>query len=803
MKVFFTSLLLLSLSIITGCNGASGENETIVTGDDVVISNLTLTSLNSNSISQQSFEAQSPITLQALVTDQNGAPVSGERVDFISDLGTLSVSSKLTDSSGIAEIFISNDLANLSAGTATASVEELSTSIDYEYISGSPVDTSSTTLSAQILINGELTNRFKADENAQIITTLLNGNGEPLSNQIINVTADLGELAATTALTTENGTASVSLTGGESLGAGVITLSLADDSSINSRLNYEIVAADTVIDENIQLGYFDDDNVFIEGEIKLSITDNTISAGGTLGLSVVLVDNDNQRINTPTAVSFSSNCVINENALIDLTVFSIKGNASATYEDIDCAGINGTEDVIVATVTTNGITNTASVTIDITGEELGSIEFISAEPNSIVLKGSGGQETSILTFVVKSALGNVVAQQEVNFSLDTTIGGVSLGRTSGLTNSQGQITTQVLSGTVPTTASVTARATMTINGVEESIQTQSSELSINTGLAEQASITIATSKLNPEASTRGETSEITVWLADNFNNPVPDNTPANFTTEGGTIESQCLTINGTCSVQWTATEPYLTDHRSTILVTADGHETFYDTNGNNIFDDADGIAIIDPNVSSGLGRRSPGSSGFVDMSEAWRDDNDDGLKDTNETTFFDTNGDGVFSPADGKFNGPQCEGNLCDETSKIITIRKALVLIMSDADNPIYELTSEGVVYAKSDASSDPIPEIPDLEDGASRGFNFKFADSAMQTLPLGTTIDVEFTGDLINGTTTYLVGNISTQGFQSIDFIIKNEVGGDADELATLSITITTPNTGTRIYFSQLITMK
>jgi len=646
MKTFFTSVLLLSLSILTGCNGSSGDNETTITDAEIVISSLTLASLNSEDEPQQSFDTSEQITLQARVLDQNNNPINGRRVNFTTDLGELSVASKLTNADGIAEVIVSNSVADLSAGTASASISELTENVDYEYISSSTTVDTNPTIAAQMLVNGVLTNRFKANENAQVIATLLNESGEPYADQIINVTADIGVLASATILTTADGTASVSITGeniGEDiLGAGIITLSLANDNSVNSRISYEIVAADTVIEDNIRLGYFDDTNTFIEGRIELSIENNTLSAGGTLGLSVVLLDNEDQRVNTPTAVSFTSNCVSNGNAIVDEVVFSIKGSASATFEDVKCAGVNGTEDEIVASVTTNGITNNASEIIDITGEQLGSIEFVSAVPNSIVLKGSGGQETSILTFLVKSALGNTVAQQEVEFSLDTTVGGISLGRVSGLTNSQGQITTQVLSGTVPTTASVTARATMTVDGEEVTVQTQSSELSINTGLPEQASITIAASVLNPEASTRGETSQIFIWLADSFNNPVPDGTPANFTTEGGTIDSQCLTVNGTCSVEWRSAEPFLDDHRSTILVTTDGHETFYDTNGNNTFDNNDGDPILAAEVSSGLGRHAPQASGFVDMSEAWRDDNENHVKDDNETKYFDDNGDGEF-----------------------------------------------------------------------------------------------------------------------------------------------------------------
>jgi len=798
MKTLFTFLLLTSLFFIMGCNGSSGENKNVVAETDIVASNLRLSSLNNEDQSQQSFESNAVITLQAQVLDQNNNPISGKRVNFTADLGDLSVTSKLTNNQGIAQVTIANSSASLSAGTASATIGDLSTSIDYEYISSSVASIGTPNLIAEMRINGVLANRFNSNEIALVGVTLLDQNGNPYQNQIINVTADVGELATSSILTTNNGTASISIKSNEQLGAGVITLSLADNSNVSKHLSYEIMATDTVIQDNVRLGYFDTDNAFIEGKIKLSLEENTLSAGGTLGLSVILVDSSNQIINTPTAVSFTSSCVLSGHALIDETVSSIKGNASATFEDIKCAGVNGATDVIVASITTNGITHTASATINITGEQLGSIEFVSALPNSIVLRGSGGQETSMLTFVVKSALGNTVAQQEVNFSLDTTVGGISLGRVSGLTNSQGQVTTQVLSGTVPTTASVTAKASMSVNGESVSVQTQSRELSINTGLPEQTSITIAASVLNPEANTRGETSKISVWLADSFNNPVPDGTPANFTTEGGTIDSQCITTNGSCSVEWRATEPYLADHRSTILVTTDGHETFYDTNGNNIFDSNDGEPIIDAGVSSGFSRHSPVTSGFIDMSEAWRDDNANNIKDDNETVFFDDNQDGLFSEPDGKFNGPQCEGSLCDSNAKTSTIRKSLELVMSDGNNPIYQLTSNNTLYASNETSD---VQIQPLANGDSQIFNFKFADSAMQTLPFNTTIAVNFSGGTLTGTDSYTVDSNTSRGFKSFNFIIKNEIDGDPG-VASLIITITTPNTGTTTYFSQAISI-
>jgi len=804
MKTLYLTLLLTWLTLLSGCNGSSGKNDDI-TEQPQIATSLAMVTLTSSGNSQQSFDKYETITLQATLLDESNSPISGIRVNFTIDLGSLSVTSALTNSNGIAVVKITNPEENLSAGTASSEANGLNQSIDYEYINNSPIDVVPT-ISTQLLLNGVVTNHFKADEQVQVVSTFTNTGGNTVANQIININADIGELTAVSALTSSEGLASVTLLGSDLtpntdiIGAGIITISLADDSAVNTRINYEVVPADAVLDESIRLGYFDENNNFIEGKIKLSITDNILSAGGTVGLTVDLIDSENNRINTPTTIIFSSNCVSNDRALIDESVLSIKGRASATFEDVNCAGISGTEDIIIASVTTSGVTNTASETITITGEQLGSIEFVSAIPTAIVLTGSGGQETSILTFVVKSALGNVVAQQEVIFSLDTLVGGISLGRISGLTNSQGLITTQVSSGTIPTVVRVSATANMDFNGETISVQTQSNELTVNTGLPEQASMTIGATILNPEENV-GTESIIRAWLADSFNNPVPDGTTINFTAEGGTIESSCNTINGNCSVKWTATEPFPTDHRSTILATTSGHETFFDFNGNNIFDNADGVAVVNAGVSSGFNRQIPLASGFVDMSEAWRDDNENNIKDSNETKFFDDNGDGILTPPNGKFNGPQCTGTLCDNNAKKTTLRKAMVLIMSSAHLPNFVLSnsSETIIYEDNNDNS---TDIPDIVDGATLALIFKFADSAMQTLPFGSLVSIEIEGGQLTGVTSYDVGNTVTKGFRSMKFNVVNTLGGEPEE-ALLTISIKTPNTQNTTYISRSINLQ
>lgn len=785
MKLRLMAIVLTCLTLVIGCNGSSGENP--VTPDVAEVATIALVVQNSTGQEKTSFDKNEDISLIATAYDASNRPIANQRINFEVDLGELSQSSKLTDANGDALITLSNETLSIGAGTATASFGDITTNQFYEFVNNDTPETPSK-ITTNIRLNGVSVSQFKADEQVLVTSTLLDSNDAPIAGEIISFTADVGTLSTSTALTDFNGIASVSLTGGESIGAGIITAtySESESSAPTNSVNYEIISADAIVtDSNVRIGYFDSNSSFVEGKIKLSVDNNTISAGGTLGLSVDLVDSEDNKISTPTPVTFTSNCVLNNNAVIDETVFSVRGNAQATFEDNSCAGVSGTSDVIIASITVNGVTNTADADIEITGEQLGSIEFISAEPNSIVLKGTGGQgkqETSTLTFRVKSNLNNVLAQQEVSFSLDTEVGGITLSRNDGLTNSQGLVTTQVLAGSVPTSVRVTAKATMEVNGESIDVQSQSDILSVNTGLPEQRSFTIGASVFNPEADLyNGEESVITARLADNFNNPVPDGTTVSFTTEGGVIEPSCTTTNGACSVTWTSAEPREDDHRITILATALGHETFFDSNGNNVFDNNDGEAVVKGEVSSGMERHIALPSGFIDMSEAWRDDNENNTRDTGEA-FLDYNNDNSFTTEDGVFNGPQCIDSACaDENNRAIHVRKALILIMSGS-NANFALTSDGTVYEDSSGTS---ATIPDIANNTFRTFQFSFSDEQGEVLPFGTNVSVTTTEGLLQGVTNYTVPNTKSSGHYMEFSLINRGNGGGAP--AVLSITITT----------------
>ncbi len=776
-----------------------------------------------------SFTAGTTVCLQAILVDDE-VPVANEIITFAAPLGSLRQSTALTNTAGIARVLLDSNDTQLGAAAANVSFATLIGTANYEFTSGNSQPIQEPTIELSTLQDGTAKNRFRVGENIQLQATVNDGNNSPLQDSIIRFTAERGQLATDSALTDINGQAQVTLTAQDAdVGAAVATaLVTINQVNFTKSFNYEVLAGDAVEADRARIGHFDSQGVFVNGVLGTSLVqdangDYPLSAGGTTGFTVAVVDQNDVRIITPTPVTFTSACANNGNVNLDSPVSTINGEASSTYEDISCASVSGNVDTIVATITVNSVAVTANRVIKLLPEAVGSIEFISADPQNIVLQGTGGQgnqESSTLTFLVKGVLGNPLSQQPVDFSLDTQAGGLSISPLTSLTNSQGLVTTRVSSGTSPAAVRVTASTTVVREGeLDQIIRTQSDLLSVNTGLPDQNSITLSAEVLNPEAATlTGREVTITAYMADSANNPVPDGTTVNFTTEGGFIDGDCNTTNGSCSVTWKGVNPRLPNHRSTVLAYAIGHETFFDTNGNNVFDDEDGGALTD-NTDSGLDRSNYHPGGFIDHQEAWRDDNENRIFDGSDQ-LIDFNGDTNHDAADGKFNGPNCtHATLCGEgTGQKINVRKALVLIMS-SNNVVFTLmtdqisqptntnpdhignshilsTNDGNVVSVNDfvtvdvsGTSANTDGLIILEEGFSLQMSLALADDAQglgQTLPVGTTVTISTSFGQVTGSTNFTIPN--TVGY--IDPLGIDRFGGTIQSFSLVN-TNSTSNGG------------
>ncbi|SUI70864.1 Bacterial Ig-like domain (group 1) [Shewanella putrefaciens] len=817
------SWVLLGALALSGCNGAADEDNGGTDATDGIyklsIDFKTLSGSECGSLtSLQRFPKDTGFCAVAKLK-KGSAAVSNQKVDFTTDLGVLTPSSKLTDNNGEAIIIVSNPDLLINAGTISAttipkdSTTALTASRNFEFLSTGD-NTSPTTpkLSASILSSSALVTRFKVDEAVQLQAILLDSESKGIEGAKVTFTAGSATLNPASALTNNQGIAQVTYTpSGSELGANALTVTVDyQGQSLQTSSLYEVLSKDAVNQEGtLKLGSFNG-TVFTEGKLASTLTADAngvykISAGGSFGVSASLVleanDGTITRVQTPASISFSSDCTTNNSATLDTPVTTLSGNASSTFQDTSCSGNSERNDQIIATTVAGNQTLTASQPFTLQRQTLASLSFESAEPTQIRIKGAGGtgsSESSLVSFKVTSANGQPAAQQEVSFTLDTVVGGLSFANgtanAQSLTNSQGIASVRVLSGTVPTPVRVVATAVDA--DTNEVITSQSEQLTVNTGLPQQLGFSLATSNANPEAGNiDGEKVTVTARLSDSFGNPAPNDTTVNFTSEGGQIEPSCLTQNGACSVTWTSSAPRPQDHRITLLAYALGHETFFDTNGNNQFDTADGSAIAKACLMNGVPVACSGngldvetfhSSGFSDLPTAFRDDNENFAYDSGER-YFDNLASSTYKGADGKFNGPQCQGALCGTGQANKTyVRKAVVMIMSGS-KAYFSLWQDDVkVYEDRQGQNilnnlDALTAIPA---GKTAKFTVKFYDSADQIMPSSTTLNIGADkGELLS--TTYTVPKTNNANAGMTDFFLKNT--GTASSQVVL--TVNTPS--------------
>ena len=491
----------------------------------------------------------------------------------------------------------------------------------------------------------------------------------------------------------------------------------------------------------------------------IAISNTNLSAGGSTTLQVALVDQTGALYTAPTAVTFASACAGQGLASIvgagstpaSATATTSTGTATATYVASGCSG----SDVITASATANSQTLSATGTVTVAQAQIGSISFVSATPANITLKGTGsagGSATSTIIFKVLDTSGGPRAGATVAFSLNTSVGGISLSQTSDKTDANGQVQVIVSGGTVATTVRVTATTTTTAGAT---ISTQSNALTVSTGIPTSHNISLAVQCQNVEAfDLDGVTVPVTVRMTDRFSNPVPDGTTANFQTTLGGIQGTCLTAStatesGVCTVNWVSKDPRtvngVTNGRSPLLVSAVGEESFIDANGNGVFDAGDTVPF-----NSALGTKAwdDTQEPFLNVKEHF-DANGLPVYDAGDP-FIDFNNSGAHDGPDGSFNGPLCQGSLCSaQTSTAIGASNIIVMSGSQAvitplTAPPYTIPAGGItlVFNVADRRNQQMPAqtkvVASVSDGAG-----KFVGSTEFIWPCATSpggADISFT---------------------------------------------------------------
>lgn len=572
---------------------------------------------------------------------------------------------------------------------------------------------------------------------------------------------------------------------------------------------------------------------FQSGVIGISST--SLAAGGSTSVTVSIVDQTGALYTTSTTVTFNSTCASQGLATIVATpasgstpasasVTTTTGTATATYSATGCSG----SDEITATATANSQSLTATGTVTVAAAAIGSIQFVSATPSQITLKGvgaSGGSATSTVIFQVLDTSGGPRAGATVNFALNTSVGGITLAPASAQSDANGQVQTIVSSGTVATTVRVTATTT-TSSGTQ--ISTESNALTISTGIPTSANISLAVKCQNVEAWQIDNVQvPVTVSMTDRFSNPVPDGTTANFQTTLGGIDASCQTGSttpgsGQCTVNWFSKAPYsvagnpqtttgsgytdtthycvspepesqanlcngTTNGRSPILVTAIGEESFKDATGSGVFNSTEDTvawdaADADNDYTSGpnAGQPKPWMDTFEPFLNEWE------LYDQYGTPiyikgepFLDFFNKGVWQGPDGYVESALCEGSLCAPSSigDSVAIYAANVIIASGSSayfSPTPSTTSSTTSFQLSGTSGIFVP--------------ITIADLHNQQMPAGTTVAAALpsTTGTINGPSSYTWPCATAVGGHTFTFNLLPPTSGF--QPGSLIITVTSP---------------
>ena len=399
-------------------------------------------------------------------------------------------------------------------------------------------------------------------------------------------------------------------------------------------------------------------------ELTASPTDLPLKSTANVDLKVY---SNGELYTAPVSITLASSCATSNKAALTSSVTTSNGVASATYQGSGTGGTCGVADEvraslgdIIKSVTINNLTASSS-------------SILANDPSSQVIftPASGFTDNTNITFKVTDAYGNPKSNESITFEFagienqSSEFEQYALTPAINTTDANGQAVVNVKAGAIPVPFRVIAYLTD-----KPEIRATSKPISVSMGFPDRDSFTFAAARYNIEGAEHAdETDTITMRLSDRFNNPVPDGTVVSFTTEGGSIKGDqdsaqgttgsCITKNGVCNATLTSTNPKPKDGRVTVLAYVQGEESFFDVNGNKVFDQGDLIGVGSSQNASEV-PEFLANAGIKDVGEPYLDTNvDDGdVFIANTDQFVDSNNNGSRDGGDGTYTGQLCSKDL-------------------------------------------------------------------------------------------------------------------------------------------------
>jgi hypothetical protein len=599
--------------------------------------------------------------------------------------------------------------------------------------SGTAVSTAPILSLSMLDVNGASTSSLSGGDTATLSAKFATAQGVPIVGAVVSVTGDVNLVQLTpaigSALTDVNGIALMKIKPASFTADGALTLSA-------QAVNGTVTGAGFL---NIRVGAA----TLTLGNLSFTPTPtNPLLAFSTVIVNIPVTSNGTP-VTSISGLGLTSLCVGDGKATLVQGAATAPGQFTATYTNKGCTRV--TDQISVSL----GNSTPKNISLDVSPANIGTIKFIGTDSagSALVLKGSGGlgrKESALVTFMLVDQNNKGLSNVTVNFSATTTIGGLTVLPASATTDVNGNVSTTVSSGTIPTPVKVQATATRngnTINGLSDN-------LTISTGLPIQKSMSLSVDRANIEGwSYDGEIANLTARFADQYGNPVSDGTFVNFVTEGGAVASSaqggCSTVNGACTVQFISQADRPLNGRVTVLAYAQGLEDFVDMNGDGQYTAGEPFTDLgDPFLDAGTLAPTSGvtSSGTLDgQYDPANNDKPFPYKST-----YNSNGDGswglnyirrsvelIFSGSHAKLIRQFCNAGVCSDW------------VSGNGDPTVIQgiagagCSSQQLVFRLTDVNNNPLPINTSVGAGSVDKLTLKtfFPDKIVSTNQVGGTI--------------------------------------------------------------------
>ena len=471
----------------------------------------------------------------------------------------------------------------------------------------------------------------------------------------------------------------------------------------------------------------------------------------------------------------------------------VKNAAGAVIESVRTITLPDSRPTATPTITrTPTITPTATVTPTSTGTipplptatgtatpPAGSIQFISAQPAAIGVRGSGLAEQSAMTFQVNNTLGLPIPGVTVNFAINGT-GSESLNPITAVSDANGRVVTTVTSGIQASAIRIVASLPS-----NPGISAQSTAVSVLGAPPAWNHFSVAAKQLNIQGRVAfGLQDQISAFVNDRFGNAVPPGTAVSFTTNAASVVSPTATDASGVATATLLTEGMVPPSGIVqVMAYTRGEESFLDNNGDGIFNAGDTILTDDrPEPFIDFRPLPPADSGCPVPAPSWLCNNrfDSGIQ---FERFVDTNNNQVWD------SGPPPNGTLGQGTHGVW-------------DNNIFVSESFPVTFSGPtqapilDGCSAPPCNPFTIANGGAMSFTIEVHDDLLNPIVGGSNIIVTSSAGGISG------GNIAVPDGESFNRLVPgltqfSFVLADSDPKtvsvppapATVVVTVTSPN--------------